>query len=325
MDDTPQQNKYLIASCLCHLALLLAIVVEYNFAEPIAVIENTNQHDVISAVVLGDTAKSKILPHEQPTVRPEPKPEPKPEPPKEVAKVEPKPEPKPEVKPEQTPDIKAAEAKKILEEEAIALKAEEKKQAEKKLAEKKIAEKKLEEKKLAEKKLAEKKAQELKKKQQELFAKDLLADIKKVNDKKAQPKKVDLQAKFAKTLRQQSEESLRQNLLNEKITLTGKLSRQSQGVVDKYKALIIQAIGEHWLVPLQANKTLTSELMIRLAPDGRVLDVTIKRSSGDPALDSSARAAVLKSSPLPVPEGADEFEPFRQFVLKVKPENIVES
>jgi colicin import membrane protein len=99
----------------------------------------------------------------------------------------------------------------------------------------------------------------------------------------------------------------------------------SQGVVDKYKALIIQSIGEHWLVPLQANKKLTSELMIRLGPGGKVLDVTITRSSGDPSLDSSARAAVMKASPLPVPDKPDEFEPFRQFVLKVKPENIVES
>lgn len=283
-----QNKKYFISSCIFHAAILLAMIFSYEFSTPLVVIENTNQHDVISAVVLGDTAKSKILPHEEPAAKPIPQPEPKPEPVKKV--VTPPPPAKTETKPE-------------IDKDTIALKAA-KKKAE--------ADKEKELKKL------------LKKKQQELFAKDLLADIKKV-EKKTKIKKDDLQKKFAKTLREQSEQSLRQNLLNEEIKLKGKMSRMSQGVVDKYKALIIQSIGEHWLVPLQANKKLTSELMIRLGPGGKVLDVTITRSSGDPSLDSSARAAVMKASPLPVPDKPDEFEPFRQFVLKVKPENIVES
>jgi colicin import membrane protein len=298
----PEDKKYFIASTVFHAALLLVIVLSYEFSAPLIVVENTNQHDVISAVVLGDTAKSKILPHEKPSA---PKPEPTP-PPKAVAKVEPKPRPMPEVKP-------------VVDEQAIALKAAEKKAEEKKLVEQKEAEKKLADKKDAEKKLAE-----LKKKQQALLAKDLLADIKKQNDKKIK-KKTDLQAAFAKTLREQSEESLRQNLMNDNIKLSTKTSHQSQGIVNKYTALIQQVIGEHWLVPGQANKKLTSELMIRLAPGGAVLDVQVTRSSGDPALDSSARAAVMKSSPLPVPTNPEEFEPFRQFVLKVRPENIIET
>jgi TonB family protein len=294
-----QSKKYLIASCVFHGAILLAIILGYDISQPLAVVENTNQHDVISAVVLGDTSKSKILPHEESPPKPLPKPEPvkKEIIPPPVVKNEPKPQPKPEIKP--------AEIKKIIDPDAIALKA-------------------AVNKKLVDKQAAEKKAKELLKKQQDLFAKDLLADIKKHNEKKIKIKKNDLQAKFAKTLREQSEASLRQNLLNEEIKLRGKLSRQSQGVIDKYKALIIQTIGEHWRVPLQANKSLTSELMIRLGPGGTVLDVSITKSSGDPSLDSSARAAVMKASPLPVPTDPKEFEPFRQFVLKVKPENVLE-
>jgi colicin import membrane protein len=273
----PQTKKYLIASCVFHAVIFFAIVASFEMASPLVVVENTNQHDVISAVVLGDSAKSKILPHEDPAPQPVPKPKPeKIEPPKPIVKNEPKPEP----------------AKKVVDKNVIALKA-----------------KKLDE----------------KKKKHDEIAKALLADIKKQKDKKQKPKKNELSEQFAKMLKKQSEESLRQNLLNENIKLRGKLSRQSQGVVDKYKALIIQSIGEQWLVPLQANKKLTSELMIRLAPDGKVLDVEITKSSGDPALDSSARAAVRKASPLPVPSNPSEFEPFRQFVLKVKPENIVES
>lgn len=262
----PQDKKYVVASCAFHAAILLALTLSYRAAQPLAVIENTSQHDVISAVVLGDTDKSKILPHEEPSARPQPRPEPV----------------KKEVLPPKT---------KMIDNEVISLKA-----------------------------------AALKKKQQDLFARDLLADMKQLKEKKkVKPKKKTLPNQFAKMLREQSELSLRQNLLNEEIKLKGKLSRQAQGVVNKYKALIIQAISENWLVPLQANKSLTSELMIKLAPNGRVVDVQITRGSGDPALDSSARAAVLKSSPLPVPDNPEEFEPFRQFVLKVKPENIIES
>jgi colicin import membrane protein len=294
---TQSDKKYFIGSCVFHVGILLILILNYKYSTPLSVFENTNQHDVISAVLLGDTAKSKILPHEQPA--PQPKPEPiKKEvaPPKPIVKDEPKPEPKPDPKPE----VKAAEVEKVIDKDVIALKA-------------------------ADKKLAEKKAQALLKKQQESLAKDLLADIKKLDEKKSKVKKDNAQAKFAKTLREQSELSMRQNLMSEDIKMLGKQSRQSQGVVDKYKALIIQSIAEHWLIPLQADKSLTSELMIRLAPGGSVLEVRVTRSSGDPSLDSSARAAVLKSSPLPVPADPEEFEPFRQFVLKVKPENILES
>ena len=114
-------------------------------------------------------------------------------------------------------------------------------------------------------------------------------------------------------------------MLDEEIKLQGQQTRESQGEVNKYKALIIQAISENWIIPPAANKKLFCELMIRIAPGGMVLDVQVTKSSGDPALDSSARSAVLKSSPLPVPKDADAFESFRQFVLKVKPENVIQA
>jgi len=162
------------------------------------------------------------------------------------------------------------------------------------------------------------------KKIREQFEKNLLADIQKTTEKqKKVEQKKKLQTNFQKLLKQQAEKSLRQQLLNEEIKLQGSELKQSQGVVDKYKALILQSISAHWLVPTQSKKNVYSELLIRLAPGGVVLDVQITKTSGDPALDSSARAAVLQSSPLPVPSDSQQFEPFRQFVLKVKPENIV--
>ncbi len=39
-------------------------------------------------------------------------------------------------------------------------------------------------------------------------------------------------------------------------------------VLDQYKAQIIQAIQQQWLVPDNANKDLSCVLLIHLAPDG---------------------------------------------------------
>jgi len=273
---TYSQPKYFFLSLTLHSVILLVLILGFDFVSPLPVIENTNKNDVISAVILGDTVKSKILP-------------------KLTAKNVPK---QMEQKPQLVPQTPIEKNQNVI---ATLKKVDDKKQAEQKLLDAV--------------------------KQPNLFAKNLLAGIKKQNnlqrEKQKKIKQKQLQAQFQKTLREQSEQSLRQQLLNEEIKLQSTEVRQSQGEINKYKALILQAISEHWLIPTQANKKLYCELMIRLAPGGVVLDVQITKSSGDPSLDSSARAAVLKASPLPVPPKADDFEAFRQFVLKVKPENIV--
>jgi colicin import membrane protein len=94
------------------------------------------------------------------------------------------------------------------------------------------------------------------------------------------------------------------------------------GVVDKYKALILGAIGQQWILPDRVNTSLSSRFKIRLAPNGAVLDVQLTRSSGDAVLDRSAEAAIYKASPLPVPSEPDMFHVFREISLTVRPENI---
>lgn len=94
------------------------------------------------------------------------------------------------------------------------------------------------------------------------------------------------------------------------------------GVVDKYKALILGAISQQWILPDEVNPALSSQFKIRLAPNGSVLDVQLTRSSGDPVLDRSAEAAIYKASPLPVPGDADMFKLFREISLTVRPENV---
>ncbi|MCC2667299.1 MAG: hypothetical protein K0S63_1215 [Gammaproteobacteria bacterium] len=132
-----------------------------------------------------------------------------------------------------------------------------------------------------------------------------------------------IQNAFEKEIQEIKAKSLQQQMQQEQKRISATMTQQMQGIVDKYKALILQTISQHWIVPGNADKHLTAELLIRVAPGGLVLDVQIIKGSGDAALDRSARAAVFNASPLPVPTDANAFTSFRQFVLKVKPENVL--
>lgn len=152
--------------------------------------------------------------------------------------------------------------------------------------------------------------------------KQLLADIKQT-EKLKKKKHQELEKAFEQELKEQSAKSLQQQLKSEQERIASGKTAKMRGIVNKYTALILQAIEQHWLVPNGVEKSLSTQLLIRVAPGGAVLDVQLVKSSGDEALDRSARVAVFKASPLPVPDNSDEFEPFREFILKVKPENVL--
>lgn len=162
-----------------------------------------------------------------------------------------------------------------------------------------------------------------KKIQENQIAEQMLADIKKQKMLHKKIKQKVLASEFEKDMKQMAAKSLQQDMLQEQKRLAGARAQQVQGEVNKYKALVLQAISQNWLIPPSVNKNLYAELMIRVAPGGVVLDVQVTKSSGDQSLDNSARSAVFKASPLPVPKNADAFEPFRQFVLKVRPKDIL--
>ncbi len=150
-----------------------------------------------------------------------------------------------------------------------------------------------------------------------VMAKPILKKVSVVKKEKA------IQNAFEKEIQEIKAKSLQQQMQQEQKRIAATMTQQVHGIVDKYKALILQTISQHWIVPGNADKRLTAELLIRVAPGGLVLDVQIIKGSGDAALDRSARAAVFNASPLPVPTDVNAFTSFRQFVLKVKPENVL--
>ena len=134
--------------------------------------------------------------------------------------------------------------------------------------------------------------------------------------------------------KQKVEELQKQKLEKEKVLAQAQAIKDAQikaealaaqlrnaGEVDKYKALILNAIRDQWILPENINPDLSSQFVIRLAPTGAVLDVRLARSSGDLILDRSAQAAIYKASPLPVPHNAQVFNMFREISLTVRPIN----
>lgn len=97
----------------------------------------------------------------------------------------------------------------------------------------------------------------------------------------------------------------------------------SAGEMNKYKQLVIDSISRRWLVPETDNNELACQLLVHVGPGGVVLNIDTLKESGDPNLDRSARNAVMKSSPLPVPTDSELFDKFRSLRLTFRPQGIV--
>lgn len=131
-----------------------------------------------------------------------------------------------------------------------------------------------------------------------------------------QSKPTEQSAVMKKAMEQQT---LEENALEQQLDT----DQHMQTMIDHYKTLILNAIGQHWIMPKNVDPQMTTELLVRLAPGGIVLRVEMTKSSGNDALDQSVINAIWKSSPLPVPADESNFESFRLLHLTVKPEGFL--
>jgi colicin import membrane protein len=123
---------------------------------------------------------------------------------------------------------------------------------------------------------------------------------------------------------QQMQKQMQQQLqLERKELVASGASLASQKEIEKYKALILNAIATKWIIPDGVDKDEHCELLVNIGPGGVVLNVQLLTSSGNAVLDRSATTAVVKASPLPVPDDAALFDNFRVLKLIVRPEGIV--
>ncbi len=88
--------------------------------------------------------------------------------------------------------------------------------------------------------------------------------------------------------------------------------------IELYQARIEQAVTASWLRPIGVGDGLKCVLKIRMAAGGNVIAAEVIKGSGNGAFDRSARAAVMKADPLPVPTGR-LFERFREINFEFAP------
>ena len=130
------------------------------------------------------------------------------------------------------------------------------------------------------------------------------------------------QARMAK---KKAQEARIQALINQQMTketqeVQAAANQQMAKLIDEYKGPITRKIGQYWIVPPNLAKGVSTLLEIKLGPGGVVLSVKLITKSGNEALDRSAKQAVFKASPLPVPKDQALFDQFRTLRLTVRPQ-----
>jgi len=102
-------------------------------------------------------------------------------------------------------------------------------------------------------------------------------------------------------------------------------AEDDEAKAQSYVALISSRIEQNWSRPPSARRGMTCELQLQLVPTGKVVNVTVVRSSGNSAFDRSAEQAVKKAEQFPELKGMPPqvFERyFRQLRLVFNPTDL---
>ena len=89
------------------------------------------------------------------------------------------------------------------------------------------------------------------------------------------------------------------------------------GLVKEYGDKIEAKIKSRIVTPPDLPGNPVAEFSVILLPDGDILEVKLKKSSGFAAFDSAVERAIRLSKPLPLPPDPALFREFREFPLKV--------
>jgi len=95
---------------------------------------------------------------------------------------------------------------------------------------------------------------------------------------------------------------------------------RAESALSQYIPYIQQKIQRNWLRPAGSPAGMSCLILVKLIPGGEVVDAKVVRSSGDPLFDRSVETAVLKASPLPLPDDAAMFKYFREINFNFNPD-----
>ena len=139
----------------------------------------------------------------------------------------------------------------------------------------------------------------LEKRHQATAAKDKAAKDKAAKDKAAKDKAIKDKAAKDKAARDKAaqQDKLREDQLLAAMDAEQALldsEEEDAQLIGSYSSYINDRVSNNWSRPSSARRGMVVELAIQLVPTGRVVAVTVVKSSGNEAFDHSAERAVLK-------------------------------
>lgn len=198
--------------------------------------------------------------------------------------------------------IKKQQAEEKRKKEAAQKKAEAKKKAD---AEKKKAE-------------AEKKAADEKKKAE--AEKKAVAEKKRKDEERKKKLAEEKKRKAAAEKKRKAEEERKreEGEMRKQMEAKARAARASQAM-SKYVPRIQSKVQDNWNYPPRGPEGCNPTVRVNLAPDGKVLNAKIVKSSGDPYCDSSVEKAFIKASPIPIPLDPDLYSEFKIIDFPFRP------
>lgn len=165
----------------------------------------------------------------------------------------------------------------------------------------------------AERKAAKAKAEAAKRAEAEKAKQKQLAEQKKAEaERKAAEAKAET-AKRAEEARRKAAQAEMDQALEDEERL---LAATDSGALAEYVGLIRQKVTRNWVRPAGARAGLACEVSVTQIPGGQVTGVQIGACNGDEAVRRSIEAAVLRASPLPMPDDPALFERNLRFTFK---------
>lgn len=157
-------------------------------------------------------------------------------------------------------------------------------------------------------------AAEAKKKAEAEAKKKADAEAKKKAEAEAKKKaEAEAKRKAEEAARREAEAALQAQLAEEAE------QRRALSELEKFIPYIQQKVQSNWIRPPGSPEGLVCVVNVRLIPGGEVTAARVVQSSGDPVFDRSVESAVLKASPLPMPQDATLFKHFREINFKFNP------
>ena len=211
-----------------------------------------------------------------------------------------------------------AAADKAAKEKAEAERRARQKAAEEKAAKEKAAAEKLAREKAAKEKAAKEKAAREKAAAEKAAAEKAAAE-KAAAEKAAREQAAAEQALMEQMALEQAEAEIRRQ---EEAARAAEAAEKAAQMTAEYQDLIRAQVASVWNYPPNVSAELEVEVRLVMVPTGEVISANVTRSSGNDALDRSVEQAILKASPLPVPDDIRVFEQnFRRLTMKFRPEN----